>query len=71
MLRHQSHNLCSGCTYRTIHVDGSKDLLLLQADMHGLEEAIPHCNLARDKLSMPPCHPARYIPSFMYTPAMS
>ena len=34
MLRRARHNLCSRCTYRTIHVDGYKDMQNLQADLH-------------------------------------
>ena len=34
MLRRERHKLCSRCTYRTIHVDGYKDLQNLQAELH-------------------------------------
>ena len=61
MFRRERHNLSSGCTYRTIHVDGPTDLLHLQAEMHGLE-TYSH---SREKVH-PHCHaalPSRYVKS--------
>ena len=75
MLRRERHNLCSRCTYRTIHVDGYRDLQNLQAETHAHfrthAKAHPPCDHARYNPSSPPCHPARYNPSFMYPPARS
>ena len=49
----ERHNLRTGCTYRTVHVDGSKDLLHMQTAMHGVAKDAsctdmvhPHCNAA-------------------------
>ena len=47
MWSREGHNLRTGCTYRTALVDARKDLLNLQADMHGLETSPnvhPHCH---------------------------
>ena len=70
MLRRERHNLRSGYTYRAIHVDGAKDLLHLQAAMHGLQSAHydwrnvhPHWSFARYIPCVQPYHPAMYNPS--------
>ena len=63
MLRRERHNLRSGCTCRSVYLDEIKDLLNLQAAMHGLEtiaKVHPHWHLVSYIPSMAPCHRTRY-----------
>ena len=76
MLSCERHNLRTGCTYRTAHVDVRKDLLNMQADMqpldkapHFMEKVHPHCHAALPSRYV--CHLAMYNQSLLYTPARS
>ena len=51
MVGRETHNLCSGCTYRTIHANGVKDMYVLQPEMHGLDvdaQVHPYSHAALD-----------------------
>ena len=59
MLSRERPNLRTGCTYRAVRVDGPKDLLHMQAEMHGVAKDAsftdmvrPHCDVAL---------PSRYV----------
>ena len=59
MLSRERHNLRTGCTYRTVHVDGPKDLLHMQTEMHGVAKDASYTDMVH-----PHCHaalPSRYV----------
>ena len=68
--QHFSSHACCGCTYSTVHVDGSKGLLDMQIQMHGVAKDAS-CTDIVHPIAMPPCHPAMYNQPFLYTPARS
>ena len=55
--QHFSSHACCGCTYSTVHVDGSKGLLDMQIQMHGVAKDAS-CTDIVHPIAMPPCHPA-------------
>ena len=57
--QHFSSHACCGCTYSTVHVDGSKGLLDMQIKMHGVAKDAS-CTDIVHPIAMPPCHPAMF-----------